>query len=115
MLRLFTILLLSLLASAATAEKRVALLIGNSDYHAAPALKNPHADVDLVGDALSSVGFEVTRRLDLTRSEIGAELVAFLDRETDAELGMACSLKTGIFFLGQMLICYRHLMSKTTV
>jgi hypothetical protein len=57
------VLLFSILATeptAAQAEKRLALLIGNKDYKpGVGALVNPLNDVRVIGDALKSVGFEV--------------------------------------------------------
>jgi hypothetical protein len=41
----------------AHAEKRVALVIGNSAYRAVPALPNPAADAKLMSDTLLSLGF----------------------------------------------------------
>ena len=50
----------------AAADKRVALVIGNSAYvHAAP-LPNPVNDAGDIAKALTEVGFEVTLGLDLT-------------------------------------------------
>ena len=49
----------------AQAEKRIALLIGNQSYGAKiGALKNPHADIALIGEALRSLGFRVTEEKD---------------------------------------------------
>ena len=45
--------------TAAHAEKRVALVIGNSAYQAAPQLPNPSADARLMSDTLLSLGFFV--------------------------------------------------------
>jgi len=60
-MRIFILLLITLaLALSAQAEKRIALLVGNSDYTGnAKPLANPVKDVDLMEDALESVGFEV--------------------------------------------------------
>jgi formylglycine-generating enzyme required for sulfatase activity len=47
-------------ASAAQAEKRIALLIANQGYSASVGtLKNPFNDIAVVGDALSKQGFEI--------------------------------------------------------
>jgi Caspase domain len=69
------IVLLAFLPSAAHAEKRIALLIGNKDYKAGVgALTNPLNDIRIVGDALKAVGFEVlkpalnARRADMLRT-----------------------------------------------
>ena len=52
-------------AVAAQEEKRFALLIGNQAYSARIGrLKNPHADIALVGAALRSLGFTVTELKD---------------------------------------------------
>src|SRR5262245_53027108 len=50
---------LMLLSSAAHAQKRIALLIGNQAYNdRVGPLKNPLRDIVLVGKALTDVGFE---------------------------------------------------------
>jgi hypothetical protein len=53
---IFATLLMSAMCSAASAEKRVALVIGNSAYRALPALPNPDADAKLMADTLLSLG-----------------------------------------------------------
>jgi caspase domain-containing protein/sulfatase-modifying factor enzyme 1 len=55
------LLVLLLMPSVASAEKRVALLIGNESYTPAiGALANPHNDVALLGNVLKGLGFDVT-------------------------------------------------------
>jgi uncharacterized caspase-like protein len=55
-----------LLATQAEAEKRVALVIGNSGYVHAPALRNPASDARAIAQLLRQVGFdEVALKLDL--------------------------------------------------
>jgi formylglycine-generating enzyme required for sulfatase activity len=58
-----TLLAVTLLASAAlhAEETRIALVIGNSDYASGP-LPNPANDAKLIGDALTSLGFDVIAR-----------------------------------------------------
>ncbi len=51
------ILLLSLFVSPAWAEKRVALVIGNSAYQSVPRLENPRNDALLVAETLRRLGF----------------------------------------------------------
>jgi tetratricopeptide (TPR) repeat protein len=73
------------MCQAAHAEKRVALVIGNSAYRSAPALPNPAADARLMSDTLLSLGFFVVgggARLDLDKKgfddalgEFGRELI----------------------------------------
>ncbi len=57
---IFFILLITILSfsSKATAEKRVALVIGNSDYIDSP-LRNPVNDASDLSTALRSLNFEV--------------------------------------------------------
>src|SRR6266851_3533699 len=58
-----TLLILTILASAVAqaAETRIALVIGNSDYSSG-SLPNPANDAKLIGDALTSLGFDVIAR-----------------------------------------------------
>ncbi len=68
------------LSSTAHAEKRVALVIGNSAYQAVPPLPNPTADARLMSDTLRSLGFFVVgggARLDLDRTGFDEALKAF--------------------------------------
>jgi uncharacterized caspase-like protein len=60
-----TILVSACLGQGVLAGAKVALVIGNSAYEAAPFLKNPENDAKLVGAALAEAGFEVTSLTDL--------------------------------------------------
>jgi tetratricopeptide (TPR) repeat protein len=73
---------LAALAAASTAakpkEKRVALVIGNSDYRTVPVLPNARRDADAVAAALRNVGFEtVNVANDLPREKFVDALRAF--------------------------------------
>lgn len=57
--------LAGLAAPASAADKRVALVIGNSAYKNTAALKNPSNDATDIAAALERLGFEVIRGLDL--------------------------------------------------
>jgi TPR repeat protein len=68
------------MGSAAHAEKRVALVIGNSAYRTVPALENPAADAKLMSDTLLKLGFFVVgggAQLDLDRSGFDDALQKF--------------------------------------
>jgi uncharacterized caspase-like protein len=68
------------IGSAAHAEKRVALVIGNSAYRTVPALPNPAADARLISDTLSSLGFSVVgggAKLDLDKTGFDDALQKF--------------------------------------
>jgi len=66
---------LAIFASAANAatttgpQRRVALVIGNSNYQYAPHLPNPGNDAAAVAAQLQQLGFEVTKGIDLDRTE----------------------------------------------
>ena len=67
-----------LLAGAALAEPRLALVIGNADYpRELGVLRNPPADAQRIGDALASAGFTVTRRSNLDGPSMQREIAAF--------------------------------------
>ena len=57
------LLLLALLPSTAHADKRVALVIGNSAYKHAGELANPKNDADDIAAALKALGVEVIKGL----------------------------------------------------
>ena len=57
-------------AVAATAGRRVALVIGNSGYMALHGLRNPRNDAADMAAALTALGFEVTPGIDLNRDEM---------------------------------------------
>jgi uncharacterized caspase-like protein len=79
-------------AGAAAAEKRVALVIGNSKYTNTSALTNPVNDARLMAETLEKVGFEVDLRLDLGNDgDFKAAVAAFQDR-LDAAGGDAVAL-----------------------
>jgi uncharacterized caspase-like protein len=59
------------------AEKRVALVVGNSAYVQAGALPNPMNDASDMAEALKKVGFEVLLGLDLTKSAFDSKVRDF--------------------------------------
>ena len=77
--KLFILTLTMLITRTAVAEpKRVALVIGNSDYESAP-LKNPVNDADAVSLALKGLGFTVTVKKNVTKSQLEAAVDAVTD------------------------------------
>lgn len=63
--------------SPAAADKRVALVIGNSAYVQAGALPNPINDASDMAEALKQVGFEVILGLDLTKAAFDGKVRDF--------------------------------------
>ena len=73
------------LVPAAFAEKRIALVIGNSAYETDGwRLLNPTNDAELLGRALESVGFEVHQLLDADKTSMEEAFQAHADRLKDA-------------------------------
>lgn len=78
--RLIAVAVLLCGGSAAHAEKRVALVIGNSAYQTVAKLPNPVADAKLMSDTLLSLGFFVVgggAQLDLDKDGFDAALKKF--------------------------------------
>ena len=74
---LFFLLLVGLSAGAAHAERRVALLMGNSAYPGAP-LENPRNDVELLQEKLQAAGFDkVEHYLDLNVNQMSRRIEEF--------------------------------------
>lgn len=72
----------------ALAEKRVALVIGNSDYLDVPALENPRNDAEDVAAALKRLGFETTLSLDSDRSAMQAAIDEFAGKVEGADVAL---------------------------
>ncbi|MBC8130721.1 MAG: caspase family protein [Rhizobiaceae bacterium] len=68
-----------------TEGRRVALVVGNSEYRSVPALKNASRDAREIAKTLTSLGFEVIDRMDVTRAEFDVALRDFYASTGDAE------------------------------
>src|SRR5262249_23041956 len=67
-------------------DRRVALVIGNSQYRSVAFLPNPRRDASVVADALRQVGFEaVELALDLDRDGMIKALRSFRDKADQAD------------------------------
>src|SRR6266481_6910572 len=64
-------------ANPASAENRVALVIGQSAYRSVPALPNPANDAKAVTQMLTDSGFEVSTAADLSQSELRQQVSEF--------------------------------------
>jgi uncharacterized caspase-like protein len=84
---LFSFLLL-LLPSTVHAQKRVALVIGNSAYRYAPELANPKNDASDVAAALAAHGFQVITGFDLDRPALERKIGEFAASLQRAEVGL---------------------------
>jgi len=70
------------------AEKRVALVIGNSAYRTANELANPSNDAAEMVAKLSKLGFEVVDGIDLDKASMDRKILDFAGKLTGAELGL---------------------------
>ncbi|WP_431269036.1 caspase family protein [Dankookia sp. P2] len=87
----FTILLLACWSGSASAQGRVALVVGNAAYRLMPALDNPGADARAVAAELSRLGFEggrVEPLLDLDLAGLLRAVREFGERARGAELAV---------------------------
>jgi uncharacterized protein len=77
-----------LFAPPASAEKRVALVIGNGGYDGQPALKNPPNDARDIAEALKNLGFQVILGLDLDKHGFDDKVHEFARSVTGAEVAL---------------------------
>jgi hypothetical protein len=96
-----TIAVTAFMALPATAQKRVALVIGNSAYQHATALANPVNDANDMGAALKELGFEVILGLDLDKRAFDARVREFSRALPDAETGVFYYAGHGLQLLGR--------------
>src|ERR1700685_1979004 len=97
---LFFLLLVGLWAGAAHADRRVALLLGNSAYPDAP-LDNAHNDVVLLEQTMHAAGFEVKSHVDLGVGEMARIIDDFetIAGGSDVAMWRAPPLPAGFFAL----------------
>ena len=80
--------LAALLPSSANADRRVALVIGNSAYKHAAMLRNPGNDARDVADILKKLGFEVLLGMDLDQQGFARTIEQFARTLDDADVGL---------------------------
>jgi hypothetical protein len=88
---------LILVCGPALADKRVALVLGNSAYQNAPPLTNPANDAVLIAKTLNDAGFDVVdSRQNLSAQETRRALREFSDKAANADIAV-------IYFAGHGL------------
>src|SRR6266699_5060166 len=88
-LMILTSLALTLLtASAAHADRRVALVVGNSAYSNAASLRNPRNDASDMAETLKKLGFEVELGLDLDQQNFAVAIEKFARALDGADVGL---------------------------
>jgi uncharacterized caspase-like protein len=91
-------------APPATWGKRVALVIGNSDYRNIGRLDNPSNDARLLAEALRSLGFELVGngpQLDLDKTGFDSAVQNFGNRLQGADVGLFYYAGHGVQVRGQ--------------
>lgn len=78
------------------AAKRVALVVGNSDYQHATALPNPRNDAKLIAASLQRLNFDVVSGIDLGFRDFGRKLKEFRRKLQGADVAL-------LFFAGHGL------------
>src|SRR6478609_811205 len=93
----FVLAVLSLLSQPAFAEKRIALVIGNSAYEKVAPLPNPANDAGAMATMLKGAGFDVVDlKLDLKANEMRRALRNFADTARDADVAIVYFAGHGI-------------------
>ncbi len=83
--------------SSFAADKRVALIIGNSSYKRVPKLANPANDATAIAALLKKAGFDVVEsRKDLVASDMRRAIRDFSDKARDADIAVVFYAGHGI-------------------
>lgn len=85
-----------LFSQPALADKRVALVMGNSAYQNVARLGNPANDASAMTETLKNAGFDVESRRDLKTSEMRRALRDFSDKVRDADVAVVYYAGHGI-------------------
>jgi uncharacterized caspase-like protein len=91
--------LLCALPSPASADKRVALVIGNAEYPNG-VLANPTFDADLVSAGLRQVGFDVTEVINADHGALDASLRDFERKKDGADIAVFYFAGQGVAVVG---------------
>ncbi|MBR0869397.1 caspase family protein [Bradyrhizobium tropiciagri] len=98
-LRVFVLLAASVLLASqpAWATKRVALVVGNSNYQNAPLLPNPANDAAAIAATLKGAGFDVVEsKLNLASTDMRRVLRDFADQARDSDIAVVYYAGHGI-------------------
>jgi uncharacterized caspase-like protein len=87
--------------AAATQQKRVALVIGNSAYRFTRRLDNPRNDATDIGTALKRLGFQVIEGFDLDKAGLDGKIREFTQHLRGASVGAFFYAGHGLHVAGQ--------------
>jgi len=82
-------------------EKRLALVIGNSNYDSIAKLANPVNDAKLIAKTLDSLNFEVILATDLDKGEFMSKVVEFGKKRADYDVGFVYYAGHGVQINGE--------------
>jgi len=85
---LLSVMLIFIATSLSASSKRVALVIGNSNYATPNKLSNPYNDTKLLSKELKTAGFQVTLVQDATKSTIDKALEKFQNSLSNDSVGL---------------------------
>ena len=81
--------MVALAAGDALAERRVALVVGNSQYkNSSLRLSNPKNDAEDVSAALRNLGFEVIQNTDSSKRDLELAMAQFARQSTNADVAL---------------------------
>jgi formylglycine-generating enzyme required for sulfatase activity len=106
---LFAIIALMGGAPSAYAEKRVALVIGNSAYDQMATLINPAPDAKAVAELFSANGFAVTARYDLTFVDFNDALADFTSSASGADAAIIYYAGHGLEVAGKNILAAKDM------
>ena len=104
MFRIAFVFLLLMISSVAHAEKRVALVIGNSAYKHAGELANPKNDAIDTAGALKTLRFQVIEGYDLDKASLDRKIRDFAGALQGADVGLFFYAGHGLQVAGQNYI-----------
>lgn len=81
--------------------RRIALVIGNSNYETIPTLPNPRRDASAIADSLERLGFEVRRVLDGDQEDFDRAVQAFAADRRSADIALFYFAGHGIQINGE--------------
>ena len=90
-----------LVAGLAHADKRVALVIGNSNYAFASRLANPENDARDVAETLRELGFEIVLRSNADKASLDSALAEFERKAKNVDVSLFFYAGHGLQFRGR--------------
>jgi uncharacterized caspase-like protein len=103
-----------LAATQAIAERRVALVVGNSQYAYTSTLPNPRNDAEDIASALGKVGFDVTVGYDLDQVKFAITVAEFARALEGADVGLFFYAGHGLQIDGKNYLVSTHAKLENT-